>query len=76
MKFTFEIDDADDAANAVAMCRAICDAIALYEDPGKLREKLDQAEKARVLSRNRPRSRNPSIRPHRSRKTAAERRSR
>jgi hypothetical protein len=47
VKVTFEIDDGDDAANAVAMCRAIYDAIALHEAPGKLRERLDQAEKAR-----------------------------
>ena len=50
MKVTFDIDNADDAANAAAMCLALGDAFDLYEDPEKLREKLDEAEKVKVVT--------------------------
>jgi hypothetical protein len=48
MKIMFDIDSTDDAANAAAMCIAIIDALELYGNPERLREKLDEREKVKA----------------------------
>src|SRR3954447_8872193 len=44
MKISFDVDGAEDAEAAAAMCLAIVDAIRLYENPELLREMLDEVE--------------------------------